>query len=140
MDGGHLIEGAIFIKIDSGPGRNYKSKFAIEFCHDMCNEGVHMVSAYQTPLALFKRWMTDDWFQKFNGMMDLQVQDIFEQKTYNYALLFKNHNKECVTKIKSASLSNDIYSTIINGQWPNDQPEKHPFDWCATPKKLSKVG
>ncbi len=55
VDGDHLIEGPIFIKIDSGPERNSKSECAIKFWYNMQNECLHMVLAYQTPLALLMR-------------------------------------------------------------------------------------
>ncbi len=75
-----LINGLMFIKTNSGPGWNCKSKAALMFCCDMHREGVHLGPGL--PKATLLNQEMDDWFQDFKGRTDAKAQEILEQKVY----------------------------------------------------------
>ncbi len=56
----------------------------------------------------------EDWFQDLNRRSSTQAQEIFEEKTYQYALSVKNCQDDGETKIKTATLTNDYHPQIIN--------------------------
>ncbi len=134
-DGDQSIEGPIFIKTDSGPGQNCKREAALKFCRDTHLEGVHLGPGL--PNATSCNQEMDDWFQEFYGRTSAQAQEIFKQKTFDYALSVKNHQEDDETEIKSAALTNDDLLQIINGL-SSDPIEKHPFSCCATKEKIFK--
>ncbi len=70
----------------------------------------------------------DDWYQDFKDKMDVQAQDIFNMKTYEYT--------DGETELKSAALTNNDIPIIINGE-PDDLV-KQPFLCCTTPEKIFK--
>lgn len=81
----------------------------------------------------------DDWFQEFKGKYNSRAQGVFKPKTYKRGLLLKNHNFDGEFEIKSAALTNDDISAMINDA-KNDYPEKQPFYLCATSEKYLRLG
>jgi len=130
-EGGKIVEGPIFIKTDSGPGRNCKSERALKFQQDM--QGVHLGPGLLNTTSCNQEM--DDWFQDFKGKTDAQAQDIFEEKTYEYAVSLKHGKVDGETELKSAALTNDDIPRIINGL-----PDDYNFCLALHPRKFSRVG
>ncbi len=78
------------------------------------------------------------WFHDLKGNTDVKAQEIFDKKTYKYALSLQNQQSNDETKIKPAKLTNGDLPQIINGS-NSDPIEKQPFSWCAMKEKIFKT-
>ncbi len=74
--GGKLIEGPILLKLDSGPGRNCKSKKSIKFCHDMYQEGIHLGPGLPNMTSCTQKM--DDFLKFYKGKTNTKKTEIFE--------------------------------------------------------------
>ncbi len=87
-----LIEGPIFVKTGSDPGRYCQSEQSIKFCPDMSREGVLLGPGL--PNTTNATQDMDDWFQEFKGHMDMMAQEIFEQLCYDHAKAVCHHQAD----------------------------------------------
>ena len=106
---GKVIEGPIFVKTDSGPGRNCKSKRSIKFRQDMHRNGVHLGPGLPNSTSATQEM--DDWFQHFKGSTDIAAQTIFEMKLFNYSKAIRDCQNGEESTIKGAALTNDDIAT-----------------------------
>ena len=83
-DGDTLIKGPIFIKTDSGNGRQSKSKINMQFRYDMHKLGVHIGPGL--PNSTQATQEMDDLYEIFKGMCNTMSQEVFTTKTYERAL------------------------------------------------------
>ncbi len=132
---GKVIAGQIFIKTDSGPGRNCKSERSIKFRRDMHRDGVHLGPGLPNSTSATQEM--DDWFQHFKGSTDIAAQTIFEMKLFNYSKAIRDCQNGEESTIKGAALTNDDIPYIINGR-QDDPIEQRPFFHCATPANIFK--
>ena len=142
-EGYMLVKGSIFVKTDSGSGRQRKSKLNMQFRYDMHKAGVYIGPGL--PKSTSATQEMDDLYETYKGMCDRSAQDVFTQKTYNRSRAIEKlvqDQKAGVVKddgkrIKPAQLDNYDLPEIINGK-PGYAMEKKPFDYCFTYPKIFK--
>ena len=140
-EGDKLIKGPVFLKTDSGSGRQSKSKINMQFRHDMHKLGFHIGPGL--PNSTQATQEMDDLYETFQGMLDTTSQDVFTRKTYERSLavlkLLQDRKDGIVEDngkmIKPAQLDNGDLPEIINGK-PGYTAEKCPFDFCFTFAKI----
>ena len=140
-EGDKLIKGPVFLKTDSGNGRQTKSKINMQFWHDMYKLGFHV--SLGLPNSTQATQEMDDLYETFQGMLDTTSQDVFTRKTYKRSLavlkLLQDRKDGIVEDngkmIKPAQLDNGDLPEIINGK-PGYTAEKCPFDFCFTFPKI----
>ncbi len=57
----------------------------------------------------------ENWFKDMMGKTNAKAQEIFEQKTYDYALFLENQQNDGKTNIESVAPINDDLPQKING-------------------------
>ena len=132
-EGEKLIKGPIFIKTDSGSGRQSKSEPNMQFHHDIHEMGVYIYPGLPNSASATQEM--DDLYETFKGMCDRSAQDVFTWKTYNRSRAVKKlvqDQKDGVVKddgkmIKPAQFDNYDLPEIINGK-PGYAVEKIPFN------------
>ena len=131
--GGKLIEGPVFVKSDSGPGRQCKSYKNIKFRRDMHRIGFHIGPGLPNFTSATQEM--DDIFQDFKSKTDQKAQAIFTRKTYEHAMQLRDRaiNPEAGVVVVPAHLTNSDLPEMINGRL-GEPIEERPFDACFTPK------
>ena len=143
-DGKTLLHGPIFIKTDSGNGRQTKSKINFQFRHDMHKMGVYIGPGLPNSTAATQEM--DDLYETFKNMCNSSSQDVFTKKTYNRAKAVENleqaaaagEDTEAALKmIKPAQLDNFDIPEIVDGK-PGYDMKKRPWSYCFTRSKIFK--
>ncbi len=116
-EGGTIIEGPIFIKSDSGSGKNCKSEQSIKFHSDMHLEVVHIGPGLPNSTSFTQE--LDDWFQEFKVRTDSNEQTLFQSYVCKFAKAMQDHKDNGHTEIKAVVLINDDIPAIIN-EHPED--------------------
>ena len=143
-DGDTLLYGPIFIKTDSGNGRQTKNPVNIQFRYNMHKMGVYIGPGLPNSTAATQEM--DDLYETFKSMCTTTSQDVFTTKTYHRALTVQlleeaaavgESTEEATKMIKPAQLDNYDLPEIINGK-AGYNIKKRPWTYCFTPAKISK--
>jgi hypothetical protein len=143
-DGTTLLFGPIFLKIDSGNGRQTKSKPNLQFRYDMHKKGVYIGPGLPNSTAATQEM--DDLYEDFKAKCNIMAQEVFTMKTYNRAMAVQRleeaedageNTEAAIRMIKPAQLDNFDIPEIVDGK-PGYELKKRPWSYCFTPAKIFK--
>ncbi len=108
-----IIEGLIFIKSESRPGRNCKSEQSIKFCHGMHLEGVPLGPGLPKSTSVTQEM--DDWCQEFKVRTDAIAQTLFKSYVDEFAKVLLDCQYHRETEMKTADSPMKIFQLFSMG-------------------------